>query len=201
MKDKKISAIVVLISILLVAFSTQNVSAQLSSNEKAGLIYMYEEEKLAHDVYFFLSKKYTIPVFKNINRSEAYHMSMVLDLIKKYELNDPSGKALGQFENKELQSLYNNLTEKGSKSIVDALEVGATIEDVDIFDLEKLEKEAKNTDIKKLYELLICGSENHMRAFTGHLEFKNVPYSPQYISKSRYEEIKTSEHKRCIELK
>ncbi len=201
MKNIRVSLALTLVSMLFVSFSVKTMNAQLSTNEKDGLIYMYEEEKLAHDVYKTLSEKYKVPVFKNITKSEAYHMNMVLELIQKYELKDPSGKAHGEFENKELQKLYNNLIEKGSKSLVDALIVGATIEDVDIFDLEKINSKVKNEDVKKLYELLICGSENHMRAFTGHLKFRDKVYSQQYLSKTRYEEIINGEHKRCFELK
>ena len=201
MKNIKINLAITLMSFLFVSFSVKTMNAQLSTNEKDGLIYMYEEEKLAHDVYKTFSEKYTVPVFKNITKSEAYHMNMVLDLIKKYKLKDPSGKAHGEFENKDLQKLYNDLIEKGSKSLVDALEVGATIEDVDIFDLEKLKNKVKNEEINKLYTQLICGSENHMRAFTGHLKFRDKVYSQQYLSKTRYEEIINGEHKRCFELK
>ena len=201
MKNIRISLVITLVSFLFVLFSVKTINAQLSTNEKEGLIYMYEEEKLAHDVYKTLSEKYTVPVFKNITKSEAYHMSLVLDLIKKYKLKDPSGKAQGEFENKELQKLYNDLIEKGAKSLIDALEVGATIEDVDIFDLEKLNDKVKNEEINKLYRQLICGSENHMRAFTGHLKFRDKVYSQQYLSKSRYKEIINGEHKKCFELK
>ena len=98
------------------------------------------------------------------------------------------------------QKLYNDLIEKGSKSLIDALEVGATIEDVDIFDLEKLNTKIKNEDIRKLYEQLICGSENHMRAFTGHLKFRKSSYTPQYLSQKRFNSIVNGEHKMCFEL-
>jgi len=200
MKSIKISFKLALVSILFMSLSFKTMNAQLSQSEKDGLMYMYEEEKLAHDVYKTLSEKYTVPVFKNITKSEAYHMNMVLDLIKKYELKDPSGKAEGEFANTELQKLYNDLIEKGSKSLIDALEVGATIEDVDIYDLDKLNNKVKNEDISKLYNQLICGSENHMRAFTGHLKFREGSYTPQYLSQTRFNSIVNGKHKRCFEL-
>lgn len=201
MKNIKINFAVTLISIFFMSFFFNTLKAQLSKDEKKGLIFMYEEEKLAHDVYLTLSDKYDVPVFKNISKSENYHMSLVLDLIKKYDLKEPSGKAKGKFENKDIQKLYNDLTEKGAKSLIDALEVGATIEDVDIYDLERINEETKNKDLNKIYKLLICGSENHMRAFTGHLKFRKTSYTPQFLSQERYNSIINGKHKRCFELK
>ena len=200
MKNKKLRIIVLLTGVLFVSFTFKTMNAQLTNEEKEGLIYMYEEEKLAHDVYLTLSEKYTIPVFKNITKSEAYHMKMVLDLIKKYELKDPAGKEVGKFENQEFQKLYNELIEKGSKGIIEALTVGATIEDVDIYDLEERLSKTKNEDIVKLYKQLICGSENHMRAFTGHLKNKKNIYTPKYLEKDRFEQIINGKHKKCFEI-
>ncbi len=182
------------------SLSFQTMNAQLSQIEKDGLIYMYEKEKPAHDVYKTLSEKYSVPIFKNITKSEAYHMSMVSELIKKYKLKYPSGKAQGEFVNAELQNLYYDLIEKGSKSLIDGLTVGATIEDIDIFDIEKLNRQVKNNDIKQLYEQLICGSENHMRAFAGHLRFRNSNYKPQHISQTRFNSIIDGKHQRCFEF-
>jgi len=200
MKNIKISLVVTIVGILVLLFSNI-LNAQLTNIEKNGLVFMYEEEKLAFDVYTTLSEKYTVPVFKNISKSETYHMNMVLDLIKKYKLKDPSGKAKGIFENIELQKLYTDLVEKGSKSLIDALEVGATIEDVDIFDLERINGKTKNTELNKLYKLLICGSENHMRAFTGHLKFRKASYTQQFLSQERFNSIINGKHKKCFELK
>ena len=194
MKNKKLKIIVLLTGVLFVSFSFKTMNAQLTNEEKEGLTYMYEEEKLAHDVYLTLSEKYTVPVFKNITKSEAYHMKMVSDLIKKYELKDPSGKKVGEFENKAIQKLYNDLISKGSENLIGALTVGATIEDVDIFDLEERLSKTKNEDIVKLYKQLICGSENHMRAFTGHLKVQKNTYTPQYLTKDRFEQILNGKH-------
>ncbi|NPA44207.1 MAG: DUF2202 domain-containing protein [Chlorobi bacterium] len=160
---------------------------------------MYEEEKLAHDVYAFLSEKYTLPVFKNIAKSENYHMSLVLEQIKNLGIKIPKKNELGVFENNKLQNLYNDLTKTGSENIEKALTVGATIEDVDIFDLEERVAKTKNEDIKKLYEQLICGSENHMRAFFRQLKYKNNTYIAQFITENRLNIIISGEHKRCFQ--
>ena len=59
-------------------------SAPLSAAERAGLIYMYEEEKLARDVYNALYDKWKLPVFRNIASSEETHMESIALLLDRY---------------------------------------------------------------------------------------------------------------------
>ena len=103
----------------------------------------------------------------------------------------------GKFKNQNLQKLYNELTAKGKVSEIEALKAGATIEDVDIYDLQRLTKETQNQDIANVYKFLECASRNHLRAFSRNLEMRNANYVPQYISKTDYEKIINAEHEQC----
>jgi DNA repair photolyase len=67
--------------------------------------------------------------------------------------------------------------------------VGALIEDLDIADLERLLSETTDADAIRVYENLLRGSENHMRAFINQLSRYNQNYDPIYISDLRYNEI------------
>jgi hypothetical protein len=169
---------------------------ELSQEEIDALLLMREEEFLAHDVYVGLYPIYNIPVFNNISRSETQHTLMVKNLLDKYELPDPAANhQTGVFENPELQELYNSLMETGSISLLDALGVGALIEDLDIYDLEEmLENVVDNQDITFVFENLCRGSRNHMRAFYGNLVFRGGDYSPQYISQEYFDEIINGSH-------
>lgn len=62
-------------------------------------------------------------------------MDAVLILLNRYAITDPAG-APDVFANTTLQSLYHQLVQQGSKSILDAYKAGATIEDLDIYDIE-----------------------------------------------------------------
>ncbi|NPA14853.1 MAG: DUF2202 domain-containing protein [Aquificae bacterium] len=164
----------------------------LSQEEIKDLLHMREEEKLARDVYLTLYKKWHLPVFRNIARSEQWHMDMVGTLLKKYNLPDPveeTGDRIGVFKDQHLQELYNQLVAKGEKSLIGALQVGATIEDLDIHDLEEALKRTDNRDIQIVYTNLMKGSRNHMRAFVGLLKRFGGSYTPQYISKEEFEKI------------
>ena len=124
-------------------------------------------------------------------------MEAVKLLIEKYNLEDPAkDKGVGEFTNPKLQDLYNKLVEDGSKSIENALKVGSAIEEIDIIDLKKHLSETNKEDIKLVYENLMKGSRNHLRAFTSNLAKYGITYEPQYLSKEEYEQIINSPMKK-----
>lgn len=167
---------------------------ELSQEEINGLLLMREEEKLARDVYLTLYDIWELRIFSNIAQSEQQHMDAVLSLIEKYDLNDPvKVDERGTFENEDLQKLYNQLIEQGSKSLEDALIVGATIEDLDIKDLQELNEVADNQDITTVYNNLEKGSRNHLRSFTKLIGRNGGSYDPQYISDEYYNTIISGE--------
>ncbi|WP_297073216.1 DUF2202 domain-containing protein [Thermococcus sp.] len=163
----------------------------LSPEEVEAILYMREEEKLARDVYLTLYNKTGLPIFENIARSEQTHMDMVLELIRKYNLTDPvAGMGVGEFNSTEMQELYKKLVAKGSESDIEALKVGALIEEIDIKDLDEWLKHVDNQDIKAVFESLRKGSENHLRAFTRLLQNRyGITYAPQVLSENEYRSI------------
>ncbi|NCO64539.1 MAG: DUF2202 domain-containing protein [Flavobacteriales bacterium] len=159
----------VIILISTIPFNFYGQSANLSNQEIIDLKYMLEEEKVAHDVYDYLDKKWHLKIFGNIKQSEQRHMEMVEYLLNSYKVSYQFSDEQGMFYNEHLQNMYNDLIEKGSKSEFDALEVGKMIEVVDIEDLEKALKKTTNSDISQVYSTLIFASNNHLRAFNRNL--------------------------------
>ncbi len=142
-------------------------TAALSEDEIAGLLYMVEEEKLAHDVYVTLYDLWGIRIFNNIASSESQHTRAVETLLTRYGIADPTeGNGVGVFENTDLQTLYNDLIEMGSRSVTDALQAGVLIEETDIADIEQYSAELDHADIARVYASLLRGSQNHLRAFS-----------------------------------
>lgn len=155
----------------------------LSADEITSLKTMREEEKLAHDVYVTLNSKWNVNVFTNIASSEQTHTNTVLTLLNKYELIDPVGtNAVGVFSDTTLQKLYSQLITQGSVSALDGFIVGATIEDLDIYDLDHWTLKIDNQDIKYVYQNLAKGSRNHMRSFYSQVIGAGGTYSAQFIT-------------------
>ena len=144
--------------------ATTSSPVKTSSTEEL-LVYLIEEEKLAHDVYTVMYQKYGARVFGNILSSEESHQAQVLTLLKARNIADPRSSSIGVFQNQELQSLYDQLIEQGNKSEVEAFKVGVIIEEKDIADISAQLSTATEQDVIDTLEKLRKGSENHLRAF------------------------------------
>ncbi|HOU70566.1 MAG TPA: DUF2202 domain-containing protein [Methanothrix sp.] len=160
----------------------------LTSPEEEGLLFMAEEEKLAGDVYSSLNEIWSLRVFDNIGRAERTHQAAVETLLIKYSLAVPANPP-GEFSNETLQSLYNDLVSRGGLSVEEALRAGASIEELDILDLEERMAQTDKEDIQLVYSNLKRGSENHLRAFVNNLERRGIEYRPEYLSLQEYDGI------------
>ena len=163
-----IKALATLVGIAVIAtvIPAQATTPTVSATVKAQLLYLVEEEKLAHDVYTALDAVSISPKFKNISGAEQTHMDYISALLVTYGIKNPTtGKKAGVFTNKFLAALYKTLVTKGKKSSIDALQVGILIEEKDLADLATLSKSVTQTDIKTAISYLKKGSENHLRAF------------------------------------
>lgn len=171
--------------------TTNNPVVTLTAYEQQSLTFTREEEKMARDVYAKLYAKWTSMNFlSNIMDSEQKHMDAILNLLNTYGITDPAaGKAEGDFTSTDIQKLYDDLTAKGLMSEMDALIVGMTIEDVDIYDLQQALKQVEKDDIKQVYNNLKKASQNHMREFYAQLTAKGGTYTPQYITQEEFDYI------------
>lgn len=162
----------------------------ITTAEREGLMFMREEEKLARDVYTVLANKWGEQPFGNIVRSEQSHMDAVKRLLDEFRIPDPAkDMKAGHFKNPTLQKLYTDLVKSGTVTREAAFRVGATIEDLDIYDLRRLQKEVNNAQILSVYAQLERGSRNHLRAFARNLSRTGLRYEPAYISPADYKQI------------
>ena len=181
----------VLITVIIMVSLSALFAGALSVEEAEEVLWVREEEKLARDVYLTLYEQWGLTTFRNIADSEQKHMDAVKEeLIIPYGLEDPATTdTVGVFTNPELQAIYNQLIEKGSASIEDAVEIGMMIEDMDIFDLREAMEKTDNQDLITVFSNLENGSENHMRAFYRQVEKYGISYSPEYISEEEMNTI------------
>jgi len=175
----------------------ETINEDLSMQEVKDLQFLKEEEKLARDVYLFSYDLYQYNVFNNISKSEQSHMDQVSLILNKYEIQDLSYEERGKFNNQVLQKLYDDLVSQSSISLEEAIIVGATIEDLDINDLDGFIIDTDHDDIAAMYNVLNCGSRNHMRAFSSNLNNLGEIYEPQFISTEKYILIIESTSEKC----
>ncbi len=152
---------------------------------------MREEEKMARDVYLTLYSKWSLIPFKHISKSEQVHMDAILNLLNRYDLDDPAeGNEVGEFTNVDFQELYDQLVERGSESAVEALKVGALIEEVDIIDIQKLlDEDFESEDIEFVMTNLLRGSGFHLKAFVWNLKKYDIEYAPALLDLDKFNEI------------
>ena len=176
-----------------------NVTDAISSNKstlsqelKDSITYMYNEEKLAKDIYLNVYKMQPLQQLYNIaSKSEIKHEDAVNDLAIKYDLNTTlypdtevpyDKKSLdqygsGQYPVVAIQELYDMLYDKGIQSEKNALEVGCMVEVTDIDDLDKYMAQATDSnasDVYTVFDFLREGSYKHYWAFDKGLKSMGV---------------------------
>lgn len=162
----------------------------LSTAEVASLLFMREEEQLAHDVYAVSATLWAPPIFANITASEATHAAAVKTLLDRYQLADPlAGLPNGSFKTPAFQALYDSLVAASRVSLIEALKVGVEIEELDIRDITAQKAGIDNADILMVYDHLLRGSRNHLRAFMKVLTLQGGTYVPKYISQAEFDAI------------
>jgi hypothetical protein len=141
-------------------------STQISDATAQELLYMAEEEKLAHDLYVALGEQYDARQFDNIAGAETKHLDAVRVLLDRYDLDDPTvGMQPGEFDNVDLKALYDDLLASGSSSLADAAQAGITVETTDIADLTDAIESTDAPDVVQVLSSLRDGSQKHLAAF------------------------------------
>lgn len=168
----------------------------LTVQEQKALLYMLEEEKLARDTYMYLDSLWPNTPFGNIIQSEQSHMNAVISLLDKNQV-PYTILPRGQFADTTLQAYYNLFVAQGAQGLVDALKIGATIEDLDIVDLKEYTSQTTNADVTGVFSFLECGSRNHLRAFYKSIVLQNATYAPQFLTQEEFDAIINSAQEKC----
>ncbi|MDY0403664.1 DUF2202 domain-containing protein [Sulfurovum sp.] len=139
----------------------------LTEAQKDKLFFIYQEEKVARDVYITLGNIYTDEnTFASIQISEQRHMDAARGLCEKYgvDISGVDESQVGEFVLPVLQELYDTCVATGEESRLDALKIGELIELTDIDDLEEAAK-GMPSDVVNVFDNLKEGSYNHLDAF------------------------------------
>lgn len=140
----------------------------LTDAQRATLVAMTQEEKLAHDVYVELADRYpALTQLPMIARSESRHQEALRTLLERYGIDDPTaGLADGRFADTSVADLYRSLLARATSTEA-ALEVGVTIEEQDIADLADAMSSLPSGDVRTVYGNLRAASQHHLAMFGG----------------------------------
>ena len=162
--------------------------AALTAREKDGLLFIWEEEKAARDLYNGLYEKNNMTIFLDLVRSESSHMDQARAVMEKHGLAVPPDEP-GRFQNQTLQEIHDQLLAEGLQSDQDALTVAAVFEEISIVDLEKELSASQAEDVRTVYEGLLAGSRKHLRSYVSDLEGQGIEYQPRYLEAEEFQEI------------
>lgn len=166
----------------------------LTAEQQDSLYYMWNEEKLAKDLYLALNAVYPANALYNIaTNSESQHVNSMEGLLNKYQLTQNVINAYNQanptqvpitqlseipagvFTVPSLQTLYNTLYQEGIISANAALQAGCKVEVTDVTDLNQDIIDAGNAkDLVTFFEILRAGSYNHYWSFDNALKKAGV---------------------------
>ena len=189
-----------LVLFTLLAVPSLSPAQVVDPGEEKHMTFMREEEKLARDVYLTLAGLYPrSQVFSTIaDRSEQTHADTMADLLASYGIADPNPTtnalpgSIGFFTGPDFGGYFSEkfdlLVAWGSTSLLDALYVGAFIEELDMLDIVDCPKAIVDdpdldidagecglawTDearIRTVYGSLLEGSKRHLRSYVTNIE-------------------------------
>jgi len=163
-------------------------TSELNSTLRATLAFMWNEEKMAKELYLGFYSRWSLMQFNNVaTKSETQHQAAIETLLQTYDINvsDSNGETAhfsaaelqaygsGVYADSTIQSLYDELSAQGEESAEAALEAGCRVEVIDVNDLDAniaLAEAAGATDLVTTFTSLRSGSYNHYWAFDGALK-------------------------------
>lgn len=158
----------------------------VSARERADLLHMIQEEKLARDVYRVLAQTWSVPVHANIAQSEQEHMDLVAAMLLRYGIPNPlPNDRVGSYADPLFTQLFVMLTDFGRLSPLHAEITGALIEEIDILDLDVVLIGSDNRDLDTVWQNLLRGSRNHLRSFAGLIENRGIAYPGIFLPNPR----------------
>lgn len=168
-------------------------SGNMNNRGESDLLRLREEEKLARDVYLHLAKSSGLGIFNTIARAENQHMQAIERLILRSGMNSVAqSDAAGKFSFPEYQQLYGTLIAKGSQSSLNALMVGARIEEMDIADIKRLLAQTSSPQVQQVLSHLLQGSQNHLRAFSAQIKRQGGVYRAEFLTQAEFDQIANS---------
>lgn len=149
-----------------------------------------DEETMAAQVYRALGKSYALKPFEHIPLAEDAHAAAVRKILA--DTAFPASPA-DTLTDEKFVTLRDELIARGNTSELEALRVGAFIEERDIQDLRLVMAATKSASVLETLHWLEMGSHHHLNAFVRHLKMRGEPYTPQLLGQAEFDAIVTAD--------
>lgn len=180
------------IFVIIFLFSITSLYAEIL-DDKALLLKLYSEEKMAYDLYGEFYERWQLNVFSDVQQREARHVWCVEVIMNKYSAAVSAGKKKILYHDKETEDLYNELSVKGCISDLSALEAAAYLKEKFISDLRTRALNINDGYLLKVIFLLEKAAKSHFQAFVKSIRLSGSDYTPAFLTDGEYSNIMTPE--------
>lgn len=174
------------------ALRAQSLIGQQLKSKESVILYLVEQEKLAHDFYRSLDTMWVTDIFNRVANEEYVHVGKLSAVAAELMISVPNHfneYPMGQFIDSKLRHLYTELMIAANFSLEDAYRTCANLEERKMVDLKMALKEP-NFELENLtYKALLIGSEDNFKAFIRALNEMNSGYTPILMSPSEFEAL------------
>ena len=174
------------------ALRAQSLIGQQLKSKESVILYLVEQEKLAHDFYRSLDTMWVTDIFNRVANEEFEHVGKLSAVAAELMINVPNHfneYPVGQFIDNKLRHLYAELMTAANFSLEDAYRTSANLEERKMVDLKMALKEP-NFELENLtYKALLIGSEDNFKVFIRALNEMNSGYTPILMSPSEFEAL------------
>ncbi|MEO8513275.1 MAG: DUF2202 domain-containing protein [Ignavibacteria bacterium] len=178
----------ILITWILFLSSIEGYSSDIK-NKKDLFLKLYQEEKMAYDLYGEFYERWSLSVFSKVQQREAKHVWCVERIMDNYGFKYKSNTKAGLYSDKEIQKIYDELSVNGCISDLAALEAAAFIKEKYIYELRESIRYQEDEYIVKVIFLMESAAQSHLRAFVNSIRLSGSDYNPVFLSEDEFSHI------------
>ncbi|HWA06428.1 MAG TPA: DUF2202 domain-containing protein [Ignavibacteria bacterium] len=183
---------IILVTWMLLFSGIAGYSSEIKNNREL-FLKLYQEEKLAYDLYGEFYERWSLGVFNKVQQREAKHVWCVERIMDNYGFDYNTNTSAGSYPDRDIQKIYDDLTVKGCISDLAALEAAAYIKEKHISQLRERIRYQEDEYIVKVIFLMESAAQSHLRAFVKSIRLSGSDYNPEFLTDDEFSNIMDSD--------
>lgn len=183
---------IILVTWMLLFSGIAGYSSEIKNNREL-FLKLYQEEKLAYDLYGEFYERWSLGVFNKVQQREAKHVWCVERIMDNYGFDYNTNTNSGIYPDKDIQRMYDDLTVKGCISDLAALEAAAYIKEKHISQLRERIRYQEDEYVVKVIFLMESAAQSHLRAFVKSIRLSGSDYSPVFLTDDEFSNVMDSD--------